>query len=102
MSTDKGNVTVRITAEARELLRRLAEIEGRPMQAVLRSALESYRRQRFLDDVNAGYSRLRSDPAAWKSWLAETALWEGTLSDGLVAEPKPRLGGRRTRRKARS
>ncbi len=68
------------------------------MQAVLRSALEVYRRQRFLDEVNAGYAELRREPPSWKAWTAEGALWEQTLSDGLVAESKLSYGVARSKR----
>ena len=54
------------------------------MQAVLRSALEVYRRQRFLDEVNAGYAELRRDAGSWETWTKEKEVWDQTLSDGLV------------------
>ena len=56
------------------------------MQAILDEAVEHYQRERFLDQVNAAYSALRKDPKAWKEELAERALWEGTLADGLDAK----------------
>ena len=68
------------------------------MQAVLRSALEVYRRQRFLDEVNAGYAELRQDRRSWEEWTRERDLWDGTLADGLVAEPKGRYGAARRKR----
>jgi hypothetical protein len=72
------------------------------MQAVIRSALEVYRRQRFLDDVNAAYAELRRDAAAFNAWKAEAAIWDRTVSDGLVAEPKAEYRVRRSKRKKRS
>ena len=101
MSTEKGQVTVRVTEDTRALLRWLSEIEGRSMQAVLRSALEVYRRQRFLDEVNAGYAELRRDRGSWEDWTSERDLWDRTLADGLVAEPKGRFGAKRAPRKKR-
>lgn len=71
------------------------------MQAVLRSALEVYRRQRFLDEVNAGYAELRQDRRSWEEWTTERDLWDRTLADGLVAEAKGRYGSARSRRKKR-
>ncbi|HSF14485.1 MAG TPA: toxin-antitoxin system protein [Vicinamibacteria bacterium] len=59
------------------------------MQAVVGSVHEVYRRQRFLDEVNAGYEDLRRDAPSWEAWTAEGALWDQTLSDGLAAKPKP-------------
>ena len=101
MSTENGQVTVRVTEDTRALLRWLSETEGRPMQAVLRSALEVYRRQRFLEEMNAGYAELRRDRRSWEAWTTERDLWDRTLADGLVAEPKGRYGAARSRRKKR-
>ncbi|MEW6775290.1 MAG: toxin-antitoxin system protein [Bdellovibrionota bacterium] len=81
--------TVRVTNATRAVLRSLAQAEGRSMQAILQSALEQYRRNRFLDEVNAGYAALRSDPKAWEDELTERKLWEQTLSDGLAEESAP-------------
>lgn len=71
------------------------------MQSVLRSALEVYRRQRFLDEVNAGYAELRRDRRSWEEWTTERDLWDRTLADGLVAEPEGRYGAERAPRKKR-
>jgi hypothetical protein len=72
------------------------------MQAVIRSALEVYRRQRFLDEVNAAYADLQRDPRSWEAFKGEGAIWDQTLSDGLVAEPKAGFGVKRSNRKKRS
>jgi hypothetical protein len=56
------------------------------MQAVLDEAIEHYQRDKFLDDVNAAFANLRSDPKAWKEEQAERALWDKTLTDGLGKE----------------
>ncbi|HEX9725180.1 MAG TPA: toxin-antitoxin system protein [Vicinamibacteria bacterium] len=71
------------------------------MQAVLRSALEVYRRQRFLDEINAGYAELQADRRSWQEWTTERMLWDRTLTDGLVAEPKDRYGKARPGKKRR-
>ena len=49
------------------------------MRAVL--AIEHYRRDKFLDDVNAAYARLRADPRAWKEEMDERLALDGTLMD---------------------
>ena len=53
------------------------------MQAVLERAIESYRRQRLLEEANAAYARLRSSPSAWSQEQKERRMWESTLADGL-------------------
>ena len=82
-----GQTTVRITEAARDSLRQLAENEGRSMQEVLELAIENYRRQKFLEQVNAGYAELREDPQAWQTYQEDMRLWDNTLLDGLPGEP---------------
>jgi hypothetical protein len=53
------------------------------MQTILDEAVERYRRQRFLEEVNAAYAALGEDPAASKAARQERAAWEKTLADGL-------------------
>ena len=74
---------VRIDPRAQRTLRQLAALEGEPMTAVLRKAIESYRRKRLLEQVNRGYSALRRRPKAWKEELQERRLWEAAVGDGL-------------------
>jgi hypothetical protein len=66
-----------------ELLRKLASATGEPLQKVLERAVESYRREQFFKELDAAYARLRADPVAWEEELAERALWEATLADGV-------------------
>ncbi len=74
------------------------------MATLLDEAVETLRRQRFLEKVNAAYAALRATPARWESIEAERLEWDATLPDGLaVAEgraphraPAPR--GRRRKR----
>jgi hypothetical protein len=40
---------------------------------VLERAVENYRREQFYAEFNAAFERLRSDPVAWKDYLAEQA-----------------------------
>jgi predicted DNA-binding protein len=86
MSTTTESPNIRISAKSKATLRELAKSEGKAMQTVLDEALEQYRRDKFLDQVNEAYSRMRANPKAWKDELAERQLWEGTLMDGLETE----------------
>jgi hypothetical protein len=43
----------------------------------------SHRREQFFAELNAASARLKADPVAWEEELAERALWETTLADGL-------------------
>jgi hypothetical protein len=39
--------------------------------------------QELLDATDRAYAALRADPEAWAAELAERALWDATLLDGL-------------------
>jgi predicted DNA-binding protein len=86
METTAESPNIRITPRSKAVLRNLAKREGKPMQAVLDEAIEHFQRDKFLDEVNAAYAALRSDPKAWKEEQAERAPWDKTLADGLTAE----------------
>jgi hypothetical protein len=99
-----GYGTTRISASAHGILREMSKVEGKPMLALLDEAVESLRRQRFLEQVNAAYATLRADARAWEAVENERRAWDVTLPDGLaVAEgrapyaalPRPKRGGKR-------
>ena len=86
MPTSQESPNVRISPHTKAILRTLAKTEGKPMQAILDEAVERYQREKFLDSVNAAFAALKSDPKAWKQELAERAIWDQTLSDGMDDE----------------
>lgn len=91
------------SAPGHRLLRRLAESEKVPMQALLEKALEAYRRRRFLEQVNDGYAELRRDGAARAALDSELAEWDGAIADGLPPEPsRPARPGRTRSRRRRA
>ena len=53
------------------------------MQTLLNETIEHDQRDKFLDEVNAAYAALRSDPKAWKEEQAERALWDKAHMDEL-------------------
>jgi hypothetical protein len=68
--------TVRIKEETRAALREQAKEANEPMQEILARAVESYRRQRFLEQANVAYAALRTDPVAW-----DVALGDGSEAE---------------------
>ena len=99
-----GYGTIRISDSARGALRELARAEGKSMLALMDEAVEALRRQRFLEQVNAAYAALRSDPQAWEEIEAERREWDATLADGIVAaegrapyKARPRASKKRKR-----
>lgn len=81
-----GQTTVRVSQATRDLLRSLAATERKPMQAIVATALQVYRRERFLNAVNAGYAALREDRAALTGFTHEQEAWDSTLLDGVPAK----------------
>ena len=86
MSLSPENSTIRLSPQSEAALRELARREGKPIQAVLDEAIEHYQREKFMEEANAAYSRLQSDPEAWKEELDERRAWDATLKDGLDNE----------------
>ncbi len=74
---------VRISPDSHERLRQIAEDEGVTLTEALDRAIEAYRRQRMLRDVNQAYTALRQDPKKWSEEEADRAAMEGSVSDGL-------------------
>jgi hypothetical protein len=81
-----SGATVRISDTSRNTLRKLAAQEGESMQSVLEKAIEAYRRQRFLKEVNKAYSVLSQNNEAWTEMEKELAEWDATLGDGLESD----------------
>jgi predicted DNA-binding protein len=80
------SATVRISEQARKTLRELSSVTGQPMQTVLDEAIESYRRQRFLEEANAAFKALRENQDGYRAELEERQAWEDTLTDDLEEE----------------
>ena len=74
---------VRIQPESYAKLRQLAKEAGTTMPEVLAEAIDELYRQRFLEECNQAYARLKADPKAWKKELAERRAWDATIGDGL-------------------
>lgn len=75
--------TVRVTPGTHTKLKELSELTGEPMTVVLERAVDAYSRERFFDECDRAYARLKSDPKAWAEELAERELWDAVLGDGL-------------------
>jgi hypothetical protein len=79
--------TVKLSSHTHVTLMKLAADQRRSMTDVVASLIEQERRRAFLDGANADYARLRADPDAWNDDRAEIASMDGTLMDGLEADP---------------
>lgn len=77
---------VRIDPAAHAALAEIARAKHIPLREALARAVESYRREVFLEAMSEGYAALRADPKMWAKEEAERALWETTSADGLEGE----------------
>lgn len=74
---------MRVRKDIHDTLRGIAEEEHVSMQDVLARAIESYRRQRFLEDTNRAFAALKADDSSWEHMQQEQEVFAGTLMDGL-------------------
>ena len=80
------STSIRIDEQALAVLRELARRQRQPVQTVLKQAIDSYRRQKFLEEANAAFAVLRSNPEDWSEEQQERDLWDQTVGDGLERE----------------
>ena len=80
------STSIRIDEQALAVLRELACTQRQPLQVVLTQAIDSYRRKKFLEEANAAFATLRSNPEAWREEQQERDLWGRTTADGLKRE----------------
>jgi len=78
--------TTRILDGDHARLRELAAITGKQQQEIIHEALEAYDRNVMLDAINAGFTTLKQDAAAWREEQAERTAWDGTAFDGVTSE----------------
>lgn len=76
------SATIRISEASRLVLREIARSEHKPMQAVLESAIESYRRKRFLEELAEDFSVLRENAPEWQAELEERSVWDAIQPSG--------------------
>ncbi|MCZ2147274.1 MAG: ribbon-helix-helix protein, CopG family [Bryobacterales bacterium] len=77
------STSIRIDEQALAVLRELARRQGQPVQSVLKQAIDSYRREKFLEEANSAFAALRSNSEAWGEEQQERDLWDQTADDGL-------------------
>lgn len=75
-------ITAKISEPTHIALKQLSEQTGKPMQLILEEAVESYRRQKFFDNLDRQVLATKANSKDWEEELAERRLWEATLADG--------------------
>lgn len=77
------STTIRINPSTLQVLKQVAIQAGEPMQTILDKAIEAYRRQLFLEQVNKSFAALQKKPELWMEELSERQEWETILNDDL-------------------
>ena len=77
-----ASTQVRISEAAHSVLKSIAGETGDSLQRVVETAIERYRRELFLENLNRDFSSLKSDDSTWQEELEERSLWDITLADG--------------------
>jgi predicted transcriptional regulator len=80
------STSIRIDEQALAVLRELARRQRQPFQTVLKQAINSYRREKFLEEADAAFAALRSNPEAWGEEQQERDLWDRAAEHGLEQE----------------
>ena len=80
-----ATTTIRISKTTQELLHVLASQDNTSMQNIVEQAIEHYRRQRFLEGLNADFTNLRENNKGWHAELQERQQWDIALGDGEEA-----------------
>lgn len=78
--------TVRVEPKVNETLRALSAAERRSISQVIEDAVDRYHKENFWKAMHEGFARLRADPAAWREYQDEAALWDSVSADGLEDE----------------
>jgi hypothetical protein len=85
MALQTDSVNVRVTRQTHLQLAALARENGLTMQAIIDRAVEAYRRQNFLEGLNADFAALKENADEWLLLADERSMWEQTLADGLMS-----------------
>jgi hypothetical protein len=81
-----ATATVRVDADVRERINKLAAAQGVPASALLRQLVREAEDDQLLAEMNSDFERLNEDPAARERYDSELRDWDSVLLDGLERE----------------
>jgi hypothetical protein len=82
--SDEDSTTVRISARARETVRRIAERRGETMSQVLTRAVQEEERREMRRLMAEAATRLKGNPGSWEDYRRDLADLEGTVGDHIA------------------
>jgi hypothetical protein len=83
------STTIRISREARDEARELARVTGKPISQAVEQAIRAERQRLFWASFRQAVASTSENTAAAGEEASDRELFEGTLADGLEAEPVP-------------
>jgi hypothetical protein len=78
--------TIKVSAQTRDRLKRLADEDRLTMDAELARTLDKAEEARFWAGVRSDYARLQANPEEWADYVSELADWDHIVGDGLDDE----------------
>jgi uncharacterized protein with von Willebrand factor type A (vWA) domain len=78
--------TIKVSAQTRDRLKRLADEDRLTMDAELARTLDKAEEARFWAGVRSDYARLQANPEEWAEYVSELAEWDHIVGDGLDDE----------------
>ena len=76
-----ATTTIRVAVSDRDLAQELATRSGCSQMEIVHEALELYRRQQLLAEMNRDFAAMRRDGDAWSEEMADRDVWDITLGD---------------------
>lgn len=77
-----SSIQVRINENTHNVIKGIAREIGESMQSVVEHAVERYKREIFLENLNRDFELVRNNESDWAAELEERELWAVTLNDG--------------------
>ncbi|TMG08906.1 MAG: ribbon-helix-helix protein, CopG family [Chloroflexi bacterium] len=84
-----ASTTIRISQKARDEARELARATGKPISQAVEAAIRAEHRRLFWASFRQAAAIVSKNPVAATGEATDRELFEGTLADGLDAEPIP-------------
>ena len=100
---------IRINPADHHLLKELAQAQGASLPDTLHLAIKALQRKTLLEEANAGYAALRTDPQAWAVEQAERSIWDraevndagGPAYDAGAPNAKKKAAAKPSKKKAK-
>jgi len=79
-----SSIQVRVSESVHSTIRGIAIETGESMQSVVERAIERYKRELFLENLNRDFETLRNNSSDWNAEVEERELWDATSNDGEI------------------